>query len=394
MITTPLKSSVTNEDAVTTFHSGKSNTIPDYAQAGAREYFREKIDLNSFIQNEDGSVTQPPIPHEVLGKYAYLLITDRTEIPTPVPVVTIGGEVISTEGNITTISGAGKSGKSAFSSVLIAGAIAAGEYEGFTGVDIQPNDSEKAVLHFDTEQARHKHKHNLMTILRRCEFDTCPDFFYSYNIRELPLQDYRKVTTDIVSAAATKHHGVHLIIIDGIADYIQDVNDAESSNAIVSFFEKLAIKNACPVIAIVHTNPNNDKERGHLGSQLQRKSESVLTIQTANDISTLQPKFLRNAGKGNIPLIQFRYNPAKGYHEYCGVQSPEQTNRDAERIKAIKEIAEQVFSGQKSYGYNEAIERIMKAATKQERTAKDYFKEMKAHQFITKGEDNNYRSNK
>lgn len=371
----------------------KGNDIPDYVQAGARQYFAEKKDLNSFIQNDDGTVSQPPTPEEVLDKYSYLLITDSTEIPTPVPVVTIAGEVISTEGNITTISGAGKSGKNAFCSVILAGAIAPGEHEGFTDVNVQPNDSHKAVIHFDTEQARHKHKHNLMTILRRCELDTCPDFFYSYNIRELPLQDYRKVTIDIVSAAAAKHHGVHLIVIDGIADYIQDVNDAESSNTIVAYFEKLAIKYACPVITIVHTNPGSDKERGHLGSQLQRKSESVLTVQTEHDISTLQPKFLRNAGKGNIPLIQFRYNPAKGYHEYCGVQTPEQANRDAERIEATKEIAAQVFGGQISYGYNGAIDAIMRKTKKSISIAKKMFSDMKAHQMIIQAEDKNWRKN-
>lgn len=349
-----------------------------------------KADLNNFIQTPEGKVSSPDA---ILAKYKHLLITDSTSIPDPVPIIRIGGEVISTQGNITTISGASKSGKSAFTSVLIAGAIAPNDYDGIPDVKVMPNTEFKAIIHFDTEQARSKHKHNLCTILDRARLDTRPDYLYSYNIRQLPLNEYQRATSEIIEAASIIHGGVFEIIVDGGADYVQDVNDAESSNAIVAFFEKLAIKYDCPVIVIIHTNPGSDKERGHLGSQLQRKSESVLTVETDNDISTLKPKLLRNAGKGNIPLIQFRYNPEKHYHEYCGIMTGEQANRDASRIEAIKEIAEQVFSGQKSYGYNDAIEKIMKAANKQERTAKDWFKEMKAHLFITKGEDGNYRQN-
>lgn len=367
----------------------KDTAFPQYVQDGFQEYQSEKQDLNTYVQDNKGNILSPDA---VLQKYAYLQITDSADIPEPEPVVKIGGEVISTEGNITTISGASKSGKSAFTSVLIAGAVAGGEYDGFPDVEVLANDSHRAVIHLDTEQARAKHKRNLCTILERADLNTCPDYLLSYNIRQLPLKEYQTATSEICEAANAIHGGIFLIVIDGIADYIQDVNDPESSNAIVSYFEKLAIKYACPIICIVHTNPNSDKERGHLGSQLQRKSESVLTVETDNDISTLKPKFLRNAGKGKTPLIQFRYNPEKHYHEYCGVMTTAQADRDAARIEAIKEIAKQVFSGQKAYGYNEGIEAIMKVSKKQERTAKDMFREMKVHGFIQVGEDKKYRS--
>lgn len=110
MTTTPLNN----------FDRPKDTPIPQYVQTGFAEFQKEKQDLNAFIQDGKGNILSPD---SVLQKYAYLQITDSTDIPEPEPVVKIGGEVISTEGNITTISGASKSGKSAFCSVLIAGAI-------------------------------------------------------------------------------------------------------------------------------------------------------------------------------------------------------------------------------------------------------------------------------
>jgi hypothetical protein len=354
-------------------------------------------------QPKDITITQSSILaefgklHEIgdhLKPFERLRITDATAVPPPVPVITINGETISTEGNITTISGASKSGKSAFTGILIAGAISKdGIIDGLDGVQVQPNKKSKAILHFDTEQARHKHQYNLISILRRCEIDHCPDYFLSYNIRGLELNEYAGVTANICAAANEQFGGIHLIVIDGIADYISDVNDPVQSNAIVKYFEELAIKYSAPIIVIVHTNPGSDKERGHLGSQCQRKSESVIIVKTEGDLSFIEPRFLRTAGKGDIPLIQFMYDKNKGYHVGCGIRSNEQAGKDAERIAGIKKICSIVFSGQKAYGYKDAVDSIMKETNKALNTSKGLFAEMKAHEMIIQGADKNWRIN-
>lgn len=326
-----------------------------------------------------------------LSKYTHLRITDTTEIPEPVPVIRINGEQISTEGNITTISGASKSGKSAFSSVLLAGAIAQGEYDGFPDIEITPA-GKNAVIHFDTEQARYKHQKNLKSTLKRARVDGCPENLLSYNIREEEIERYCTITKEIVEGAFLKFGGIHLIVIDGGADYIRDVNEPSQSNTLVKFFEDLAIQYETPVIIIVHVNPNSDKERGHFGSQLQRKSESVLTIKNQEDISFLEPKFLRGAGKGDIKLLQFLYDKEKGYHVYCGVRKPDEGGaKDELRLEKIKMIAKTVFSDQESYSYNEAIDKIMKESGKGITTTKGLFREMNAHELIIQGNDRNWR---
>lgn len=330
---------------------------------------------------------------ETLKKYSYLKITDLTEIPPPIEVIKINGEIISTEGNITTISGASKSGKSAFSSVLIAGAIAKADYDGFPEVEVSFNTG-KAVLHFDTEQARHKHQKNLKTIFKRAGLENCPENLLSYNIREEDLEKYKKITFELVEAASKKFNGIHLIFIDGGADFIKDVNEPRQSNEIVKFFEELAIKFSTAVVIIIHVNPSGEKERGHLGSQLQRKSESVLSVKIQGDISFLEPKLLRMAGKGNIPLIQFTYDQEKGYHVYCGIKPTEHNDqKDKKRFREIKDTVNVVFAPPISLGYTVAIDKIMKQSKKQIATAKGIFKEMKGHKMIIKGEDNNWRKN-
>lgn len=256
-----------------------------------------------------------------LESFDHLRITDTTDIPPPIPVVTINNEIICTECNMTTISGASKSGKSAFMGIILAGAISEnGDIDGLEYLEVTANANKKAVIHLDTEQARHKHQSNLRTIIKRANYNSCPDHFLSYNIRALDITKYEAMTMSICDTAKAAFGGVHLIVIDGIADYIADVNDTLTANAIVKFFEDLAIKFNCPIITIVHTNPGSDKERGHLGSQCQRKSESLLAIRNEGDISFMEPKLLRMAGKGDVPVLQFAYSKEKGYHIGLGIK--------------------------------------------------------------------------
>src|SRR6185437_2440885 len=240
-------------------------------------------------------------------------------------------------------------------------------------------------------QARHKHQNNLLSVLRRANMDDC-DYFLSYNIRALEFSQYAEVTTNICEGALAKFNGIHLMVIDGIADFISDVNDAEQSTQIVKYFEELAIKYQTPIIVIVHTNPGSDKERGHLGSQCQRKCESLLMVKTEGNISFIEPKLLRMAGKANIPNIQFMYDKERGYHIGCGVRSVNDNDKIIQRINRLSEICGDVFGGQKSYRYKDVIEQIMLKAGKSLNTAKIFFKEMKIHQLIVKGEDNYWRA--
>jgi hypothetical protein len=310
----------------------------------------------------------------------------------PVPVITINDEIISTEGNLTIISGASKSGKSAFASILLAGAISVdGVIDGLNYVNVQANADKKAVIHIDTEQARHTHHTNFMSILRRANLDDC-DYFLSYNIRQLERAKYMQVTSDICEGALERYKGIHLIVIDGIADFINDVNDVEQSIAIIKYFEKLAIKYRTPIVVVMHTNPGTNKERGHLGSHCQRKCESLLTIKNDGDVSFIEPKLLRMAGKDDIPNIQFMYDKNKGYHVDCGVRSLSAEDKALQKTESLHDLCHEVFAEESFYSYHDAIEEIMIHTGKSINIAKAFFKEMKTQQLITQGEDKCWRA--
>ncbi len=358
-----------------------------------------KVDLmtkeehKEFEEFEPGYSASP----KSLSDYEQYRITDLTPIPEPEPVIKISGQTFATREDIFALTGAPKSGKSAEQYMLIAGCISeTGQIpDGNSEIEVLPNTRHEAVIHLDSEQARHKHQRNIKNICKRAGFATCPDHLLSYNIRQLDIDKYAEFTAGICECAFFRFGGIHSIWIDGGADYIADVNDPDTSNTAIKYFENLAIKFHTAVFIIVHTNPGSEKERGHFGSQIQRKSGGTLLIKNDGDTSTIKAVRLRYAGAGDIPELMFKYDNEKGYHVGCGTK-PTNTDPDAKAQKKITDtwsLCTKIFSGQKSFSRGNAINAIMMKKACQDRTAAGIFALMTAGEMILKGEDNNYRIN-
>jgi hypothetical protein len=346
----------------------------------------DKINLNEFVQ--DGDTVRPVKP---LDDYEHLRITKEKYIPHYEPVVKIGGKGIAARGNITGISAQVKAGKTAICSVILAGAISAKEYyDGFAQLTVEPNTKGKAVINGDTEQAEDDQQYNLNTILKRVELERTPDFFLSYNLRQLSRKDYQQTLNAICESADARFNGIHLITIDGGADFCKSVNDDVEAGAVVEYFSHLAIKYDCPVIIVIHQNPGSDKERGHLGSEIQRKCYGLLSISKTGDVSTLQVKVGRKAGTMDTPTINYSYDPERGYHTEC-VAPDSDTKADEKRRAKFESIADAVFKGKKGLKYTDAVSAIMQVTSKGERTAKGMISDLAGWGYLNKKDDGSYR---
>lgn len=344
-----------------------------------------KITQSNILQDAMDKLTSS------LSKYDHLRITREKNIANHEPFITIRGASIASPGNITAIGAAAKTGKTALIGVIAAGAISEnGKYEGFPDIEIKPNPDRRAVIYMDTEQSENDQQYNVNTILTRAGYDHTPDFFRAYNIRQLKIDQYEEVTNSICELSSEEFGGIHAIIIDGGADYILSVNDESAASLIVQYFTHLAIKYECPVIVVVHQNPGSDKERGHFGSEIQRKCYGLLTITKEGDISTLAPKIMRKAGNADIPLISFKYCKQKGYH--IPVES---VDKDEMRVqkdrKRHEDIASQIFKPLIALNYTDAVSAIMKETSRGERTAKNMISNMAGWGYIKKFEDGLYR---
>lgn len=141
-----------------------------------------------------------------------------------------------------------------------------------------------ALIHFDTEQSQYDWQQVLKTALRRAKLEKPPKWLLSYNLTGLQADECRHLLEHAMRTAKKKFGGIFAVMIDGIADFVIDPNNPEECFPLVTKLHGLAIEYQTAIVNVIHMNPGSDvKARGHLGSQLERKSESNLTLEKDED---------------------------------------------------------------------------------------------------------------
>ena len=157
-------------------------------------------------------------------------------------VVAVNGVPLGTQDNLFCITGGEGTGKSNYVGAVLAGAL--GEerlpIEKTLGLEITANPKGLAVLHYDTEQSEAQLHKNLGKTLRRASLTAVPEFCHSLYLASLSRKDRLKLIRESMDLFHHRHGGIHLVVIDGIADLIRSANDETESIAIVDELYRLA----------------------------------------------------------------------------------------------------------------------------------------------------------
>ena len=360
------------------------------------------LDIAAFINDTQEALLlgldKPQANEKSLSDFENYRITKEKYIPDLPAVITFGNSKIAAPCNITPITAEAKAGKTAAVSVFIAGAISKdGIIDGFTDVDVLSNPEGKAVIHFDTEQSEADQQYNVRTALKRAYLDTTPDYYHSYNIRTLGIKEYQDFTDQVCRLCNEKYNGIHLIVIDGGADYITSVNDETEANAIITYFTRLAVAYTCPLILVVHLNENAGKNndtmpRGHVGRQAVRKGYCQLNITKSGDIAKMQALRARKASSLDTPMICYQYDIVKGYHVSVDAETANDKISKSSVVRiGLEKTCKKVLPFGTSLSYTDLVSKLMQATDKATPTAKRYVNDLTGWGLIVKGEDGNYR---
>ena len=239
-------------------------------------------------------------------------IVDMTkELPEVLPLVSIKGCCICSVGNISAICGEAKSRKTFLTSGLVASAMAI-PYNKLNNFKIVDKNHNLDVLWVDTEQGE---MHVRKVVDRISEMTgaklgglVSEPRLTTLALRELPPHERKQRMYD---AMMLMHYD--LVVIDGIADLQRNTNDLEESDALVTELMALSTLAETHILCVLHTNPGSDKARGHLGSSLQRKAETVLFVHRVGETSVVEPQFCRNE-----PFERFAFSiNEEGIPEVC-----------------------------------------------------------------------------
>ena len=305
-----------------------------------------------------------------------------------VAIITAGDVPLGTEENILCITGGEGTGKSNYTAALVAGAIQGKETDAdLLGVRVEPNRKGRAVLLYDTEQSEQQLYKNTGRLLRRAGRERMPEFLHVYCLTGMSRSERLTAIMQSMDKYHYLHGGIHLVVIDGVADLIRCANDEGESVALIDEIYRLAgIYRTC-IAAVVHFVPNGLKLRGHLGSELQRKSAAILSIEKDEnpEISVVKALKVRDGSPLDIPLMQFRWDKQMGMPVYVG-EKP-RAEKEKRKEKELAEMAREAFTRQEKYGYIELCELIQEMLEVKERTAKGYIRYMREKEIIEKEGD-------
>ena len=239
------------------------------------------------------------------------------ELPDEQPLISIDGSCICSRGNISAICGEAKSKKTFLASALVASAMAIplDRLNNFKNVD---KDMNMNVLWVDTEQGE-RHVRRVIDRISEMTGAKMGGLVTEPRLMTLSLRELSPMDRYTVMNEAIKRYPFDLIVIDGIADLQRNTNDLEESDALVGTLMALSTNTNTHILCVLHTNPGSDKARGHLGSSLQRKAETVIFVHRNGECSVVEPQFCRNE-----PFERFAFRVSEeGIPEMCDIPQSE-----------------------------------------------------------------------
>ncbi len=136
------------------------------------------------------------------------------------------------------------------------------------------------------------------------------------------------------------------------------MNDLAEACGLVAELHQLATETGCVIVTALHHNPGGEKTRGHLGSQIERKSESVLVLRKDGETISISCKPARRQEVSDDKAPRFSWDTAAGMHLLT--QSKATTAEDRKRIE-LGTLADEVFGDKPRLKWVELRDAIMAA---------------------------------
>lgn len=226
-------------------------------------------------------------PQTELNKARFVFDPNYTPPPN---LCTANGARFATLRNFTAITGVQKSGKSFVVSCLVASYITGRRYGGF---ESQPPQGREGCVWIDTEQG----EEDLFYASKRIQ-SVCSESEFK-NLTTYRLRPYSASQAFILSEEAIKRHAssVGLVVVDGITDLMSEgVNDPKESEALVRWCMAMTDTYGIHLSLVIHTNRGTDTRktqtgdgmRGHIGANIGRKAETVITVTKEAETNRVQ----------------------------------------------------------------------------------------------------------
>jgi predicted ATP-dependent serine protease len=197
---------------------------------------------------------------------------------------------IGTIDNFSLVIGKAKAKKSFFIGMAVSAALSKEVLYGKFKSNLSEEKNE--VLYFDTEQSSY-HVH--LALKRICKQVNIaePKNLHVYGLRKLSSEE----RLELIQFAIYDNPKAGFVVIDGIKDLINSINDEVEASKMANNLLRWTEDNHIHIVTVLHQNKGDNNARGHIGTELINKAETVLTVtvdSTNENISIVEPQQCRN----------------------------------------------------------------------------------------------------
>lgn len=314
-------------------------------------------------------------------------------IPPPEVALRIENAIIGTLGNILSIIGKAKSRKSFFIGMAVSASVAKNNV-----ISVLTNElpeKQRNVLYFDTEQGKY---HVQKALKRICTITgtTEPTNLNTYGLRALnPIE-----RAELIEFAIYNTPNLGIVFIDGIKDLITSINDEEQATMIVSKLMKWSEEKNILIVTVLHQNKGDNNARGHIGTELNNKAETVLSISKSSEnemVSIVQAEMCRNLEPESF-AFEIDQNGIPYVSDYVANDKPSKKLTKKELFDLYKyDIVTDIFATSTGLGigYGQLLDHFKRAflnksnETIGDNNAKDYIKDLIELSYVLKSQSDN-----
>ena len=199
-------------------------------------------------------------------------ITSESEIQPKEYTMEFLGRPCFPRKDLSVFAGVAKTGKTFVTSMLMAAATTSEDEPNVLALKRIRKEPLK-VMWYDTEQSLETTKEIMVKRIAKMVGGTFPDTqFFVFNVRAMTFEERNKML-----GVAIESYRPDIVIVDGIADLLADINDGPKAIELISELLRLADKNNCNITVNIHLNRSGEKSnlRGWLGSMLLQKAFEV-----------------------------------------------------------------------------------------------------------------------
>ena len=186
------------------------------------------------------------------------------------------------------------------------------------------------------------------------------------NLDFFMLREYSpKQRRQIINHALASDPGIGFVVIDGIRDLLYDINSPSESVDLINDLMRWSSMHDLHIHTVLHLNKGDDNTRGHIGTELNNKAETILQVtksQFDGNISEVKAMHIREKefepfafriNNDALPELVGEYSFTQERKGFC------ESISDAQHVQALR----LAFSEGNIIGYRPLIKSIQQGYT-------------------------------